>query len=168
IFGIAFTRVVEGRARLIVYYGHASSFRVSTDAEAFFIHTHSVVVRNSGRRVANNVRLGHAVLPINYNLYPDTRYDLVELPAGSKEIVIPQLLPGEQITVSYLYYPPLTWDQTNSYVKSDEGGARVITMLPQQQYPRWFNAMAAAMMIAGVVATTYLLVIAVRWLLPQI
>ena len=39
---------------------------------------------------------------------------------------MPTLVPNEQVTISYLYFPPTTWKQINGPVKSDEGLARVL------------------------------------------
>jgi hypothetical protein len=46
---------------------------------------------------------------------------------------IPTLVPGEQVSISYLYLPPVTWQNINSYAKSDECMARVISLVPRPQ-----------------------------------
>jgi hypothetical protein len=165
LIGLAISRGIEARERLVAYYGHVSSFRVNVDPEPFWVHTHNVVVRNSGRRAANNVRLGHAVLPQNYNILPDKQHDILELPGGTREIVITRLLPGEEVTVAYLYPPPVTWDKVNTYVKSDEGFARVITVLPQQRYPQWVNVTVGVLMLIGLITIMYLVAATLRWLI---
>jgi hypothetical protein len=161
--GVALTRAIEGKARVVVHYGHAAAFRITNVDEPFSVHTHNVVVRNAGKRPAHNVRCGHAVLPPNVTLYPDKDHHIVSLPGGTQELLMPELLPGEEVTIAYLYYPPLMWNQVNTYVKSDEGFAKVITVLPQQQYPRWFNNTAALLMLIGLVTTCYLAVLMARW-----
>ena len=67
--------------------------------------THSVVLRNSGRRPATNVRLAHPYLP-DFNVFPSVGYRVENLPGGGREIVMPTLVPNEQVTISYLYFPP--------------------------------------------------------------
>ena len=72
-----------------------------------------------------------------------------DLPGGGQEILFPSLVPNEQITVSYLYLPPVTWDQINLGVKSDEGFAKVIRVIPMRLYPKWLNKLAAVFLLAG-------------------
>jgi hypothetical protein len=55
---------VEARSKVVSFIGHASAFTLQGE-NPMAIHTHSVVVRNTGRKAAKNVRLIHAVLPIN-------------------------------------------------------------------------------------------------------
>ncbi len=133
--GIIIKDVLERRPRLICYYGYSAAIRVKADSGPVPVHTHSVVVANTGRNVAQNIRVGHHTLP-DFDVTPDTDYRVVELPGGTKEILIPQLAPKEQVAIHYLYYAPLTYNGVTSYVKSDEGYAKVIRTLPTPQLPR--------------------------------
>lgn len=47
------------------------------------------------------------------------------------------LVPEEQVTISYLYERPLLITDIHSYIKSDEGLAKVVTVLPFIQQPKW-------------------------------
>lgn len=122
----------EARSRIISYIGHASSFVVQGDQQ-IVINTHAVVVQNAGRKAATNVRLSHAVLPVNITVFPPINYLIERNPEGSGEIVFPVLVPKEQVTVSYLYFPPLLWNQINVNAKSDEGFAKIIKVIPTPQ-----------------------------------
>ena len=133
--GAFLNRAIESRPRLVSYLGHVSAHHLTpAGGTPYDVFTHSLVLRNTGRRPANNVRLAHGTLP-NFDVYPDVHYNVQDLPGGGKEIVFPRLTPGEQLTVSYLYFPPVTWDRVNGIIKSDEGFAKVIRVLPTQQYP---------------------------------
>lgn len=154
--GVWINRRFESRPNLISYYGHVSAFRgTAQDGTPFPVHTHSVVLRNAGRRSATNVRLRHNVLP-DFNIFPPLVYRVDQLGDGVQEIVIPTLVPNEEITVSYLYFPPLIAMQINSGIKCDQGFALAIPVLLQRQYPRWFNSIAAVLMFVGLVALIYL------------
>ena len=120
-----------------------------------------MVLRNTGRRSATNVRLHHASLP-NFNIWPVVVHNVETLPGGSQDIVIPTLIPGEEITVSYLYFPPLIAGQVNAGIKCDQGFANQITVLLQRQYPRWFNRTVIVLFLVGVVTVCYLAYIGVR------
>jgi hypothetical protein len=144
------------RPVLISYFSHVSAFRHTlAGGDLLHVHTHSVVLRNTGRQSATNVRLHHANLP-DFNIWPVVVHEVETLPDGSRDIVIPTLVPGEEITVSYLYFPPLVVGQVNAGVKYDQGFANQITVLLQRQYPRWFNRTVIALFLVGVVAVCYL------------
>ena len=97
----------------------------------------------------------------DFNIWPDVVHHVDTLPNGTRDIVIPTLVPGEQITISYLYFAPITVSQVNAGIKCDQGFARQIAVLLQRQYPRWLNFIASVLMIAGLVAIIYLLYIGV-------
>ena len=164
--GAALNRAIESRVRLISWLGHASAFTVSGQQgqPPLQVHTHAVVVRNTGRKPARNVRLGHYSLP-DFTVWPDIEYTTVDLPGGGKEIVIPNLVPGEQVTISYLYWPPVTFGQINSYTKSDEGMARIFTVLPTPQLPRWVRGVLLALLLVGITTTLYVVFVVMRRLL---
>lgn len=101
------------------------------------VHTHAVVVRNTGKKSAHNVRIGHEIFPPSYKVFPPVGHELEYGDYGlSAEIVLPVLTPSEQVTISYLYFPPLTFNRVNSYVKSDEAMAKTIAMIPTAPWPR--------------------------------
>lgn len=160
-FGVWVNRKFESRPILISYFGHISSFRSTPpDRDPVHVHTHAVVLRNAGRRAATNVRLHHAVLP-DFSIWPSIDYRTEELPDGTRDIVIPTLVPGEEVTVSYLYFPPLTAAGVNAGIKCDQGFAQQIPVLLQRQYPKWFNRSVAALLFIGIVAVLYLVYIGI-------
>ena len=163
--GIWANRRFENRPVLISYFGHVSSFRhAPPNAQPVHVNTHAVILRNVGRRSATNVRLHHIVLP-DFNIWPAVVHHTETLPDGSRDIVIPSLVPNELITISYLYFAPVTVAQVNAGVKCDQGFAHEISVLLQRQYPWWFNFLAAAFMISGVVAWVYFAYLGVRVLI---
>ncbi|STQ91958.1 hypothetical protein [Iodobacter fluviatilis] len=154
--GVWVDRLFESRSVLISYFSHVSAFRhTPSGGQPLQVHTHSVVLRNAGRKSATNVRLHHSILP-EFNIWPVIVHNIETLPDGSQDILIPTLVPGEEITVSYLYFPPVTAGQVNAGVKCDQGFANQITVLLQRQFPRWFNRTAIALFIVGVVTVCYL------------
>lgn len=158
------TRWFEKRPSLTSYFSHVSAFQHRLpDGNKAQIFTHSVVVRNAGKRTATSVRLRHATLP-SFQVFPSIEYKVNDLPDGAKEIAIPRMVPNEQITISYLYFPPLTYAGVNAGIQSDEGFAKAIPVLLQRQYPRWFNALAGMLLLVGFATVLYLVVIAVRHL----
>ena len=161
--GVWVNRRYENRPALISYYGHVSSFRhTPPGGQPLHVHTHSVVLRNAGRLSATNVRLRHGTLP-GFQIWPELAHHIEDLPSGGREIVIPTLVPGEQITISYLYFPPLTFDQVNAGIKCDQGFAQAIPVLLQRQYPRWVNRIAGFLILAGLVAVLYVTYALVAW-----
>lgn len=165
LFGVFLNRIIERRAQLTAYLGHVSAHRLKqADGTPYDVFTHSVVILNSGGKPATNVRLVHRILP-SFSILPDIEHHVEDLPAGGKEIVFPTLVPKEQITISYLYFPPVTWDQINGPIKSDEGLANIIQVLPTRQYPKWFNRVVVGLMLIGLIAIIYVIFIILRWLI---
>ncbi len=123
IIGALIRHYSERRSKLISYIGHVSTFSLNDESRTL-VFTHSIIVRNAGRKTATNIRLGHNVMPPNVSLYPNIPYKIEKYTRGRSEIVIPQLVPKEQVTISYLYFPPTTLNLINSYTKSDEGFAK--------------------------------------------
>jgi hypothetical protein len=164
VLGAALNRYLERRPKLIVYLAHSSAVSIRPpEGEPFYVHTHSIVVRNAGSQPAVNVRLGHHVLP-SFSVFPNVNYQVSDLPEKGKEILFSTLVPGEQLTVTYLYYPPLLWSGVHSYTKSDAGFAREIKVLPTPQPPRWLRIIAWALigmglltLLAGAIQTVRLL-----------
>ena len=165
VLGRFLDRWLTKKPKLISYLGHVSAFTLS-DERRTQVFTHAIVIRNTGREAANNVRVGHHVLP-NYQLSPSVHHTVEQIQTGGTEIVIPKLVPGEQVTVSYLYFPPLTWDRINSYTKSDEGFARILNVIPTPQPPRWIVRLLWFLIFVGVVTLIYLAIEAGRKFIGQ-
>ena len=160
-------RKFENKPSLISYFGHVSSFKYTLeDGQLIDVLTHSVVLRNAGRRSATNVQITHNELP-DFNVWPKIAYSTEELPEGGTDILIPTLVPGEQITISYLYFPPTTVERINSGIKSDQGFAKTIPVLLEQQYGKWFSISVAVLLLAGIIAVLYVMFYLVRTLFFQ-
>lgn len=157
VVGAVIKHFTEGRAKVISYIGHVSTFTMQ-DEQRTQVYTRSVIVRNAGRKPAKNVRLGHNILPPNVRVDPQVQYTIEKNPEGSSEIVFPTLVPKEQVTISYLYFPPLTWNQVNAYAKSDEGFAKVITVIPMAQPNRGLTAAFWILAFIGASFLSYWLV----------
>jgi hypothetical protein len=131
VVGIIVKGYLEAKPKLISYLVHASAIPLH-DEKHTHVNTHSVVVRNAGKRTAHNVRVGHNFLPA-FQVFPQLAHEIIKGDGGSAEIVIPTLVPGEQINISYLYFPPNLWSQVHSYCKSDEMAAKYINIMPAIQ-----------------------------------
>jgi len=150
VIGVIAKSYIEERSKIISYLGHVSTFALQDDEEPkSFVYTHSVIVRNAGRKTAKNIRLGHDILPANFNIYPKVQYSIEYNPEGSAEILIPTLVPKEQVTISYLYFPPLTVGKINTYTKSDDGLAKIIDVIPIPRPARWALFMEWIFMFIG-------------------
>jgi hypothetical protein len=158
VIGAVLKKYTEARSRVVSFLGHVSAFTLQ-DEEHTVVHTHSVVVRNAGRRAARNVRLTHGVLPPNVTIYPPVQHSIERNSDGSGEIVLPVLVPKEQVTVSYLYFPPLLWNQINNNTKSDEGFAKIINVMP---VPRPSKGVIVAVWLLAFIGASFVLYWLVR------
>lgn len=155
--GVWVNRRFESRPTLISYFSHVSAFRYSPpDGKPVGINTHSVVLRNTGRESATGIRIHHNTLP-DFNIWPTVVHSVETLPDGTKDIVIPALVPGEQVTISYLYFYPVTVDRVNAGIKCDQGFSQQIAVLLQRQFPQWVRWVVGALMVIGLAAILYAL-----------
>ena len=106
--------------------------------QPFGVDTHAVVIRNAGRATAHNVRVPHwgllegNVPPISVSVFPPVTTTR-EVTEGRETLVIPVLAPGQQVTLSYLYFPPITFNVIHIPISSDEVMARQLNVLPTPQ-----------------------------------
>lgn len=159
IVGFFAKRHFEARPKLITYLVHASAIPLE-DEKKTNVNTHSIVVRNSGKRTAHNVRIGHNFLPA-FQIHPQLAHEVVRGANNSAEIVIPTLVPGEQINISYLYFPPDVWSQVHSYCKSDEMAAKYINIIPAAQLNKLQLAAIWSLLFIGASTLVYW---AIYWL----
>lgn len=145
------------KPKLISYLLHVSTFTLH-DEKNSVVHTHAVVIRNTGRLSATNVRIGHHYLPENYQLLPPVAHTVEKTSTGGGEIIIPKLVPGEQVQISYLYFPPFTVGQINSYTKSDEGLAKILNVIPAPQLPKWLICLLWILIFVGIIAILYVFI----------
>lgn len=167
--GFFLDKFFYNRPRLVAYYSSISAFKVkSPDGSSSDVGTHTVVVRNTGKLSAKNVRLGHVFLPPNYTVSPTIRYEILDMLSGCKEIVIPILVPNEQVTISYLYFPPITVRETNTYVKSDEGFARIVNFIPSPNLLGWQKVFLYVLLFFGCSTVIYLAIHLFILLIPSL
>lgn len=159
--GAALTRILERRPRIVAYFSHTSAFRIAAANPPLYIHTHAIVIKNTGQQPATDIRVRHNVLPPNPQLFPDVAFTVEDLPGGGADIVIPRLVPGEQVSISYLYAPPLLYSQIHAGIRHSQGFARELTVLPTPQYPQWAARTLGLLIIVGVIAVLYIVVIGV-------
>ena len=141
-------------SRVTFYFSHASIHRVPAPpgGQPLEVNTHSLVIQNTGWRPVHNVKLTHFLKPQSFTAYPDVKYRVSDLPGGGQEILFPSLVPKEQVTLSYLYYPPLIWSAIQGDIKSDEGFANNIQVNPIRQYPKWIHVIVGIFFYVGVLS----------------
>lgn len=160
VIGALINRYFERRPKLLVHYGHIAAFKLNDEARTD-VFTHSVVLKNAGNTAANNVVIGHNILP-NVVVFPAIQHEFRAVPDTGQEIYFPTLVPKETVTVSYLYKPPHTFKDINTYVRSDWGHAKVIKVDLQQIFPKWVTRLALFLMIIGLSAILYLCVVGIN------
>jgi len=71
--------LILSREKVITHLGHVSTFRLAPSEKnpnPGNVHTHSLIIKNTGRKTAKNVRVGHQYFPTNIDVYPDTEYEM--------------------------------------------------------------------------------------------
>lgn len=125
----------EGRPRVISYLVQSWGVRIGDSNDGTpgaVVHSHSIVVANTGRKPATGVRVTHGIkteLPA-HTIHPPIQYTIERNPEGYPQIVFPVLVPKQEVTISYLYFPPLYYNQILGNVLSNEGMAKILQIVP--------------------------------------
>ncbi|HGF5189759.1 TPA: hypothetical protein ACF35N_003814 [Vibrio parahaemolyticus] len=165
VLGVLLNRWFESRPKLRVLYSHIAEFDLKNNqamAVPSRVHTHAVNIKNVGNKPAKNVNVAHQYLPDSFRIIPPVPHSIEELPGGGKNIVIPNLVPKKEVIITYLYYPPVTWNQINTSVEDEEGLARVVPMTATQIVNPWLKRVAATLFFIGLVTVIYQAVLTLR------
>lgn len=159
VLGYLIKKALEGKPKLITYLVHASAIPLNpqppSTQQPSQVNIHTFVIRNAGRVSAKNVRVGHNYLPNSFQIYPPVSYQIIGATGGTAEILIPALVPGEELAISYLYFPPVLYTGINSYTKSDEGFAKVVNAIPTPQPTRLVKFIVLGLMFIGACTIVY-------------
>jgi hypothetical protein len=140
---------------LIAYFTHATAFNL-TGANPVTVHTHGIVIKNIGRHPAIDIRVRHNFLPQHFNIHPGVEYQVRNLPNGGAEIIFPRLVQNEQVSIAYLYSPPVVYSQIHAGIRHSDGFATEVTALPTPQYPPWILRGLLLLLILGSIALFYI------------
>jgi hypothetical protein len=158
-------RYLEKRPRLVSLIGPVSLFTLPSSTppgvSANLVFGYSVVVKNSGKKAATNVRIVHKVLP-DFRINPYVRHTVERQASGEAEIVFPTLVPEEQVTISYLFFDSTRSDMVYIHTKSDEGFAQTLEAIPTPKRPM-FVWLLRGFALVGIAATVYFLL---SWVVP--
>ena len=162
--GAVVTHFVEHRPRLIAFWAHTGAVMLGNQNPPLQVNTHSVTLRNIGWRFCTNVRVTHLTLP-DFSVFPNVQFSVVPMPQGGSQIVFPAIVPKQQVTIHYLYFPPLFANQIHQGVIYDQGLAREVRVLPTPQPPGWALALVSFLVFLGASALTYIVYLAFHaWL----
>ena len=155
-------RFLVKRPKLVALVGRESQFTLPSfpppgTVSPALVFGNSVVVKNSGNKTAENVRVVHNLLPDFRVNPPTTAYQLTSLPNGGTEILFPKLLPEQQVTISYLFFDSTPWDKIYVNTIYDEGYAQSLQVIPAPRPPLWFLWSMRLFAFIGVSVTVYLL-----------
>lgn len=154
-FGVAyFGYWLAGKPRLYVYSPNSTGFQLppaQEGSQAVWIKAGQVIVQNAGRRSANKLQLlaQPGWQPWGYTIVPNIDHEIREGPKGAWLMEVPYLGPGETVTVQILNGPII------ETVRSLEGPAKMVPVIHQRVYPKWFNATALVLFFTGLVTVVY-------------
>jgi hypothetical protein len=146
---VAWLLASQRKPRLEAFFIHGSSHPIPQSQLP--IHTHSLVVRNSGSYTATSVRISHAFVPQNTDIqvYPDRPKTITPFGQNGSEILIDRLRPRESLTLSYLYPGPTLLTQFGTNVKFDDGFASFSEMQHVRVIAPWARGLVVGLMLAG-------------------
>jgi hypothetical protein len=149
------------QSKVVFFYTNAAQFNIpgAPNQPAFVTHTITLALWNTGRAIADKVRLVHYYLPRNYQVWPPMATAVNVLPSGHRELEIPQILPNQIVYVSYLDFVPLT-SQMIVQIEAKDHRADPMSFQFTKVYPQWVNRLLLGLVILGlVVAFRYLYIL---------
>ena len=146
-------------SRLVTYVSHATAFPLGEQGQ---VHVHSIVLSNTGKRTAFNVRVPDLVPRerLNITVFPAASYRFESSPEGTFEIIFPTVVPNEKITISYIYQQDLLWSQISWPPKSDDGQAEVIRLIPAHKPSPVLRKVTWGLALLGVAVLAYIIALA--------
>jgi hypothetical protein len=160
ILAVLLTHWLRGKVNLITFSPNSTSFELKPDqpgAPAVHVRSGQIIVQNLGRRAARTVQITSVPggAPAGYVVLPSIVHTTRTGGRGEWILEIPFVAPKEIITVQILNGPII------DSVRSEDGVARVVPVIHQRLFPRWFQAAAVALMLLGALSFFFL----IGWLL---
>lgn len=161
----------RSKAKLIMGIRHSHTFLVDQprrDVDGTLlsptqtVNTASVMIHNGGKKTANNVQIVFNWEPMCINNWPNRDYEEKTLPDGRYVRTFNTLSPKEFVGFEILAVNAQLPELVN--VRCDECVAVKVPMAPQQLLPPWKIKIAQALMMVGMAASAYLLILLVQFL----
>lgn len=149
--GIILDRLRARRADLIFYYSHPQWVTLPAQPgqqQMPAVGTFTLFLWNQGKAPAREVHIGHTWLPAS-NVFPDIPREIRQTPGGTYALRFPTFPARTLVSISYLYFGPLTVDQIISYVGSEDGTAKHIPVMLQRIWPKWIFRGSQVMFVLG-------------------
>jgi hypothetical protein len=154
IFNKVFQFVLTNKSDLVYYFTHASAIplKANNNKSNVTVNSHTIVIKNIGNKTTKNIRIGH-LCDVDFNIYPLVHFQRLPIANGGFELVIPTMTQNETLTISYLYFPQLTYQQICSYIKSDDGMIRQIEVMPTPILSKWKIKLIQVLLLIGLFTT---------------
>lgn len=145
------------RSKVFFFYTNAAQFHIPVaNQPGVTAHTITLALWNTGRAVAEKVRIVHYLLPNHYQVWPPMATVVNVLPSGHRELELPQILPNQIVYVSYLDFVALT-AQMITQIEAKDHMAAPMPFQFTRVFPPWVNRALLGLVILGlVVALRYL------------
>lgn len=171
VLGFLINRVFRMKPKILYSVRHASNYVVDQPLldpqgnvlqQQQIVRTASIVSENAGLQAAKNVEYTFNWKPPIFTVFPGRAFSTEETEMGRWSIKLDSLAPGEVFGIELMSINqdlPLI-----SAMRSEETPGKLITMVPQREFPAWFNRAAFAIFALGLVTLLYLTAILIEWL----
>lgn len=126
------------------------------------IKTASIVVTNLGKKTANNVEVVFNWKPPFINIWPNRDFGEKELADHRYIVTFQSLSPGESVGFEILSINEELPQIVNT--RCDEGVAKEVPLQSQRVFKKWQQQIFALLMLAGMSATAYVLILFLQFL----
>lgn len=156
--GVIIGKILERRSRLVYYLTDIAMFKITELDPSLELYFHSLVIRNNGKKEAQDIEICHGFHAKYYNIYPNKTITWKKSESPDNPIMlIDNLAPKEMVTITYLERYPHSLDLLYQYIKSKEGLARKISVAPLRILPKPINYIIMGFLIWGLFCLVYFL-----------
>ncbi|WP_113180928.1 hypothetical protein [Agrobacterium cavarae] len=158
VFSVVVTQLLSAKGKLRWSVRHAHWYRLpaaNSDGSDLSVVTQELWFNNTGRAVVENVEIVLNWKPQHYELWTPRDFSQQVLPDGRLIIRVPSLAAKEWFSLSLIDTKQLP---TIVNVRSRNGEAGEILMLPTRVFSQTINIVAAVMMLTGLATIIYALI----------
>lgn len=125
------------RGRILYFLTDRAQVTIKRPQGNYLITTHSLVLQNVGRAVAEDVKIVHNWFPDYLEISPKMNHKKDELEGGGHAVILERVYPRQPVTITYLYFTPPQNIEIPSYVTAKDHLAKRIEVVFSWRYPRW-------------------------------
>jgi len=141
---------------VVAFFTHGAQFRTFSGGNWQTVSTMALALQNTGRAIAENIRIIHRRQPLNYQVHPPSNHTEGQSQSGEWELRIPAILAKQTVFVSYL--DGLQLDQSLiTYMASKDQVIHQVRIQFMRVWPKWLQYSLVVLCLFGALTVLHFL-----------